>query len=607
MSFDRNTRIICTMGPAVENLDAVRALIRNGMNVARFNFSHGDHSYHGAMMERVREASRMEEIPVALLLDTKGPEIRTGLVKGDGKITLSKGASVRVVSVADAAASGGEDAAFATSDTVTVSYQGLADDVKAGAKILIADGLIALEVVSVEGRHIDCVVLDGGEIGGRKNVNVVGVKTRLPALTDQDRKDLAFGAKMGVDFIAASFVRKPSDVTTILRYLAELGSEIPVISKIEDEEGLSNVSEIIRVSAGIMVARGDLGVQIPVERVPIEQKRIIALCNAAGKPVITATQMLDSMIKNPRPTRAEAGDVANAILDGTDCVMLSGETASGSYPEEAVSMMDRIAREVEASEAYRTPIDRRGSWPSSSSQPEHTSDDGDISRVIAEAASWTADRIGAAAIVVPTMSGTTARMISRFRPRRKIIAATPDAAVRRRLLLHWGVVPILVEREQDSEAMIQGAIAATIRAGFAKSLDKVVVAAGLPLGTPLQTNSVRVHVVGRVLGRGGRGFGGRCTGRVVKARTLQDAVQTLRKGGGEILVTHTLDESFIPILRVVDGVVLEGVSEMPWEMVRAVNPALVYVSQVSRAMERFEDNLTVTLDGKEKLVYEGAF
>ncbi len=596
MPFDRNTRIICTMGPAVANLETARALIRKGMNIARFNFSHGDHEYHGAGMARVREASRLEGLPVALLLDTKGPEIRTGEVKGDGKIALGKGSGVRVMAIKDAVAERGADAAYATPALVTVSYGGLIDDLKPGARILIADGLIALEVKEISGRAAECVVLDGGEIGGRKNVNVIGVRTRLPALSDQDRNDIAFGAKMGMDFIAASFVRKASDVTTIQRFLAEVGSDIPVIAKIEDEEGLENVEEIIRVSAGIMVARGDLGVQIPVERVPMEQKRIIALCNAAGKPVITATQMLDSMIKNPRPTRAEAGDVANAILDGTDCVMLSGETASGSYPEEAVAMMDRIAQEVETSEAYALSSERR----------RIVSEDSDIARTIAEAASWTADRIGAAAIVVPTMSGNTARMVSRFRPHRRIVAATPDESVRRRLLLHWGVVPILVDREKDSEAMIQGAIAATLKAGYAKRLDKVVVAAGLPLETPLQTNSVRVHVIGNVLGRGGRGFGGRCTGRIVKARGLDEAVQTLKKTGGEILVTHTLDESFIPVLRVVDGVILEGVSEMPWEMVKATNPALAYVSQVKNAMERFEDNLTVTLDGKEKLVYEGA-
>jgi len=594
------------MGPGVESLEKVRALIRRGMNIARFNFSHGDHAYHGAGMDRVRQASRMEALPVALLLDTKGPEIRTGLVVGDGKILLQKGSSVRVRSAGDASRQEGPDAVFSTTEALCVSYEGLCEDLKTGAKVLIADGLIALEVERIEGRTAFCTVLDGGELGSRKNVNVIGVRTRLPAFSDKDADDIRFGVAKGVDFIAASFVRKAADVTSIQRFLAELGTDLPVIAKIEDEEGLDNIEEIVRVSYGVMVARGDLGVQVPVERVPLEQKRIISLCNAAGKPVITATQMLESMVKNPRPTRAEAGDVANAILDGSDCVMLSGETANGAYPEEAVAVMDRIARAVEASNEYgRISADRRRIATIGMRTEESQSEQGDIAATIAEAASWTAERIGAAAIVVPTLTGTTARSISRHRPRRRIVAATPDEAVRRRLLLHWGIVPIAVTLEGDSEAMIQGAIAATIRAGYAKSMDKLVVAAGLPLGTPLQTNSVRIHVVGNVLARGGRGFGGRCTGRIVKARDLQEAVQVLRKAGGEILLTHTLDESFIPILRVVDGVILEGVSEMPWEMVRATNPALVYVSQVPRAMASFEDNLTVTLDGKEKLIYEG--
>lgn len=601
MPFDINTKIICTMGPAVESVDAVRALIRRGMNVARFNFSHGDHVYHGAGIDRVREASRLEGVPVALMLDTKGPEIRTGPVAEDGTIRLLKGAEIEVCSQSYALRTYGPEAAFATEDRLTVSYDGLVADLVPGARILIADGLIALEVLSVSGEIATCRVLDGGDLGCKKNVNVVGVKTRLPAMTEQDVEDLRFAVDREMDFIAASFVRKASDVTCIQRYLASLGSDIPVIAKIEDEEGLENVTEIIRVSYGVMVARGDLGVQISSERVPMEQKRIIALCNAVGKPVITATQMLDSMIKNPRPTRAEAADVANAIIDGTDCLMLSGETAAGAYPEEAVAVMDRIARAVEASEVCAPGFPNR-IVVSESVMPQ----DVDTAATIAEAASWTADRIGAVAIVVPTLSGSTARLVSRFRPKRKIVAAVPSEAVGRRLLVHWGIAPILVERETDSEAMIQGAIAATIKAGFAKAPDKVVVLAGLPVGTPQQTNSVRVHVIGNVLGRGGRGFGGRCTGRIVKAQTLEDAVLTLKKGGGEILVTHTLDASFIPILRVVDGVILEGVSEMPWETVRATNPSLVYVSQVSRAMELFEDHITVTLDGMEKLIYEGA-
>jgi pyruvate kinase len=597
MPFDRYTRIICTMGPAVQEPDKVRALIRAGMNIARFNFSHGDHAYHGAGMDRVREASRLEGLPVALLLDTKGPEIRTGNVAGDGLVRLARDEAVEVIAAADAIAADAGDAGLVRPGRLTVSYAGLADDVKPGARILIADGLVALEVLAVRGRTVDCRVLDGGEFGSRKNVNVVGVKTRLPAMTEQDKADLRFGAEQRVDFIAASFIRKASDVVGMQRFLAQIGADIPIIAKIEDEEGLDNIEDILRVSAGIMVARGDLGVQVPPERVPLEQKRIIALCNAAGKPVITATQMLESMVKNPRPTRAEAGDVANAILDGSDCVMLSGETASGAYPEAAVAVMDRIARAVEASPEYAAGLEvaRRAA-----------SADPDIAQAVARAASWTADQIGAAAIVVPTLSGNTARLISRHRPRRKIIAAVVDEAVRRRLMLHWGVVPLVVPKEEDSEAMIQGAIGAALQAGYVKTLDKLVVVAGLPLSSPLMTNSIRVHVIGTVLGRGGRGFGGRCVGRTVRAHDLAEAAILLRKTGGEILVTHTLDETFIPIIRVVDGIILEGVSEMTWELVQAVNPGVVYISLVPKAMQRFESGITVTLDGAEKLIYEGA-
>ena len=597
MAFNKNTRIICTLGPAIDSVDLIRLLIRNGMNIARFNFSHGTHQEHGTRIGLVREASRLEGIPVALLLDTKGPEIRTGTVRGDGKISLVHGASVDVLAESDTTALFGGDCVYADAQRLTVSYPGLADDVRPGARILIADGLIGLDVLAVEDRIIRCRVSNGGEIGSHKNVNVIGVKTRLPALSEKDREDLLFGKEQDMDFVAASFIRKAADVTGILKYLDGIACDMPVIAKIEDEEGLGNIEEIIRVSAGIMVARGDLGVQIPVERVPLEQKRIIGLCNLAGKPVITATQMLESMIKNPRPTRAEAGDVANAILDGTDCLMLSGETAVGAHPVAAVEVMYRIARTVEASAEYAHRLDDR--------RRDLETDD-DIAHAIADAASRTADRIGAAALVVPTLTGNTARLISRHRPRRRIVAASPYEKVRRRLLLHWGVVPVSVNKEDDSEAMIQGSIAAAIREGYAQALDKVVVVAGLPVNSPLMTNSIRVHVIGNVMGRGVKGFGGRCTGRIVKARTLEAAALALRKDGGEILLTHTLDESFIPILRLVDGVILEGVSEMPWELIRMTNPRIVYVSQLEHAMEVFEENLTVTLDGNEKLVYEGS-
>ncbi|AEF83567.1 pyruvate kinase [Treponema primitia ZAS-2] len=595
MKIIRNTHIICTMGPTTESLEMVRSLIRKGMNLARFNFSHGEHGYHGAMIARVREAAAAEGVPIALILDTKGPEIRTGKIRDNGIVELVSGEKLDVIAEADATALYGEEGAFTSKGRITVSYQSLADDIRPGARILIADGIFSLDVLSLEGRVMRCRVETGGELGGRKNVNILGVHTRLPAMSEKDMDDLRFGHEQEMDYVAASFIRKASDVTAIQKYLVSIGSDMQVIAKIEDDEGLQNIEEIIRVSAGIMVARGDLGVQIPPERVPLEQKRIISLCNKEGKPVITATQMLDSMTHNSRPTRAEAGDVANAILDGTDCVMLSGETANGAWPEAAVEVMDRIALAAESSEEYRNNM-----W-----ERRRTFHEQDLGQVIAGAAVNTADAIGASCIIMPTLSGLTAQLVSKRRPQRCIVAATPSEKVRRRLLLYWGVVPVEVQREEDSEAMIQGAIGAAIKEGFAASADKVVVVAGLPVNSPITTNSIRVHVIGTVLGRGARGFGGRCTGRVIKAENLVEAARWLRSKGGEILLTHTLDESFTPIIRIVDGVILEGTSELSREHIKNINPNVVYVAQVPGAMNLFEENSTVTLDGAEKLIYEG--
>jgi pyruvate kinase len=602
MKTIRHTHIICTMGPATESMDLIRSLIRKGMNIARFNFSHGTHEGKKKQIADVRKAARAEGVPIALMLDTKGPEIRTGLVRDNQTINLVPGDMVEVIAEKDAIALYGPEGAYATPRRITVSYAELADDIRPGARILIADGLYALEALSLEGRTIHCRIDAGGTIGSRKNVNILGVHTRLPAMSEQDGEDLLFGHEQGMDYVAASFIRRASDVTAMQQYLASIGSDMPVIAKIEDDEGLSNIEEIIRVSAGIMVARGDLGVQIPPERVPMEQKRIISLCNKEGKPVITATQMLDSMIQNPRPTRAESADVANAILDGSDCVMLSGETANGAYPELAVEMMDRIARAAEESGEYLESLE------------EHRrafSNERDLGQVIAGAAVGAADSIGASCIIAPTLSGHTAQMVSKHRPRRPILAASPSETVRRRLLLYWGVHPVAVQREEDSEAMIQGVIAAAIREGFAALSDKVVVTAGLPVNSPITTNSIRVHVIGNVLGRGRRGFGGRCTGRIIKAKDLDAAVGWLRNKGpsgsttGEILLTHTLDKSFIPIIRIVDGIILEGASELSRDLLKLVNPRIVYVAHVPNAMGIFEENGAVTLDGEEKIIYEG--
>jgi pyruvate kinase len=596
----RNTHIICTMGPSVDSVDMARALIRKGMNLARFNFSHGSHEEHAGRIAMVREAASAEGVPIALILDTKGPEIRTGLVKDGGEIPLVNGEEIDVIAETDAVKLFGEDGAFSCPGRMTVSYAELVDDIKVGARILIADGIFALAVNALEGRVIKCTVEAGGDLGSRKNVNILGVHTRLPALSEKDMADILFGRQQGMDYIAASFIRKASDVTSIQKYLALIDSDMLVISKIEDDEGLSNIEDIIRVSAGVMVARGDLGVQIPPEQVPIEQKRIINLCNLEGKPVITATQMLDSMIRNPRPTRAEAGDVANAILDGADCVMLSGETANGAYPELAVEMMDRIARTAESSEAYEKTLAQR--------RRHLTKREHDLSHVIAEAATLTADNIGAACIITPTLSGHTAQLISKYRPTRPIIAASCSEKVRRRILLYWGVVPVAVQKEDDSETVIQNCITASVKEGFAQATDKVVVAAGLPLGAPLTTNSIRVHIIGAVLGRGTRGFGGRASGRIMKIADAGDAAVIFdkkEKRNGEILLTHTLDKSFIPLIALVDGIILEGSSELSRDDILAVNPNIAYVGQVPQAVQRFEDHITVTIDGAEQIIYEG--
>ncbi len=589
------------MGPTTENPAVIRALLESGMNVARFNFSHGDHEYHGRAMERVRAASRETGIPCALLLDTKGPEIRTGIVPNDGKIAVVEGDEFVFTN-------GDEPVSAATGGSpgiIPLSWKNLPAEIKPDCRILVADGLLEFLVLETDGAsRIRCRALNAGSIGSRKNVNVIGIHPDLPVIGEQDKRDIEFGISMGIDFIAASFVSSASDVVQILRFIEPLGSKVRVIAKIENEEGLDNIDEIVAVSAGVMVARGDLGVQLATERIPLAQKRIIGACNRAGKPVITATQMLDSMIANPRPTRAELTDVANAIFDGTDAVMLSGETANGSYPVETVRMMAKIARTVEASDDYRAKmrqfhrLERRR--------------DG-VANIMAHAAYQTATELEAAALVSPTLTGNTARLLSTFRPEQPIIAATPDETVLRQLLLNWGVVPLSVKLAGDSEEMTQNAIRAALDTGYLSKSDRVVMVAGVPIVSPVMVNTIRVLFMGTILARGVNSGGGRIedpascrvTGRVVRAETLDEASSVLRKKGGDILVTRNLDMSYVPILRLVDGLIIENPTELSAEVLLMINPRLIWISQVAGAMRVFEPGLTVTLDSREKLVYDG--
>lgn len=462
----KKTKIVCTLGPVSENEETLRELIKNGLNVCRLNFSHGSHEEHKGRMDLVKKLREELNMPTAILLDTKGPEIRTG--KFDAPEVLLEEGQTFTITMKDV---------MGNKEMCTVSYKGLANDVKTGDTILIDDGLVGLTVKEVNGDDIVCEVQNSGIVKNHKGVNVPGVKVNLPAITEKDRSDIEFGIEQGIDFIAASFVRKVSDVLAIREILEENNAtHIKIISKIENQEGVDNLDEIIEVSDGIMVARGDLGVEIPTEEIPVVQKLMIKKCNEAGKPVITATQMLDSMIRNPRPTRAEVTDVANAIYDGTDAIMLSGETAAGKYPVEAVKTMATIAKRAEETmRNRRTKINKSKN----------------VTDAISYATCTTAMDLDAKAILSSTASGHTARMVSKFRPDCPIIATTSDESVRRQLSLTWGVLPVMRNKSANTDQVIVNSIEAAKTAEYVNENDIVVITAG---GSET-TNLIKVETV----------------------------------------------------------------------------------------------------------------
>ncbi len=588
------------MGPATAKDEIVEQLLEAGMNVARFNFSHGNHQSHQEAMERVRRAAKKVGRPVAILLDTKGPEIRTGDTDGGGSVTIRTGDRVLVTS--DGAKT--QEAANGQPARLSVSWKELPQKASAGVRILIADGLLELEVQESDGSQVSCVARNTGSIGSKKNVNLVGLHAMLPIMSDQDKEDIAFGASQEVDFIAASFVSFASEIHEIRRYLDSLQCKAKIIAKIENEEGVANIAEIAEAADGIMIARGDLGVQLPTEQIPLVQKHIIGVCRRMGKPVITATQMLESMVVNPRPTRAELTDVANAIFDGTDAVMLSGETANGSYPVEAVQTMARIALTVEDSTEFCQKMRQADSGDSFLPT-------GNIGMIMARNAYTTARDVKARVIITPTLSGHTSRMISKFRPEQSVIAVTPNPVVARQLLLFWGVVPLHARMASDSNEMIQNAIKVALDAGIVQISDRVVLAAGTPLFSSLMLNTVRVLLVGNILARGNSGGSAsqerlKSSGHIVQAANAMEALAQLKKKrGGEILVCPTITEDYIPLLRLVDGVIAEHGSEVGDAMLALVNPNLVWLTNVANATTKLEDGLMVTIDGSQLLVYEG--
>lgn len=476
----KKTKIICTMGPNTNDRNLMLEMAKNGMDIARFNFSHGDYEEHKERLDQLKSVREELDLPIAALLDTKGPEIRTGLLKDDKKVTLTTGSTYTLTT---REIIGDETIGF-------INYSGLPADVAAGNRILIDDGLIELAVEEVKnGTDIVCKVLNGGELGTKKGVNVPNVSIKLPPLTDKDKEDILFGIEQDFDFIAASFVRNAECIRQIRAILNEKHASLSIIAKIENAEGIENIDEIIEASDGIMVARGDMGVEIPAEEVPYIQKTIINKCNEAGKPVITATQMLDSMIRNPRPTRAEVTDVANAVYDGTDAIMLSGETAMGKYPLEALKMMAQIAETAETHLKY------------DSYHKRHIEDSQkNISNIVCQSSVSTATELGAKVILAPSLSGFTTKMISKWRPSATIVGMSPSSSAVRQMQLYWGVIPLRARRAESSDELITGAVNLVKEHGLVECGDIAVVTAGVfhkstrntPKGV---TNMMRVVVV----------------------------------------------------------------------------------------------------------------
>ncbi len=578
----RKTKIVCTIGPVSESKEMLKQLMQAGMNVARLNFSHGDFEEHGNRIKNIREACKELNRTCAILLDTKGPEIRTGVLKEE-PIELVQDETIILTT---------EDI-LGDKHRISVTYEGLPNDVQPGSTILIDDGLIGLKVLSVNGTEIECTIVNGGTIKSKKGVNVPGVKISLPGITEKDANDIKFGIEMGVDFIAASFVRKASDVLEIRDLLDQHeASHIQIISKIENQEGVDNLDEILKASDGLMVARGDLGVEIPAEEVPLVQKRMIQKCNLAGKPVITATQMLDSMQRNPRPTRAEASDVANAIFDGTDAIMLSGETAAGKYPREAVETMSRIAEKAESALPYREIFLKQSNLQQTT-----------VTEAISQAVANSALDLNAKAIVTSTESGYTSRMVSKYRPKAPIIAVTPKESVMRRLSLTWGVIPVKGEDATNTDELFRYAIDSAMKTNFIQSGDLIVITAGVPVGRSGTTNLIRIHHVGEMIAKG-QGIGTQnANGQVVVATSAEEAVE--RAVEGCILVTKSTDKDYMPAIEKAAALITETGGITSHAAVVGLSLGIPVIVGVENAVEVLRSQSEISVYPEVGVIYSG--
>ncbi|MEG0962743.1 MAG: pyruvate kinase [Lachnospiraceae bacterium] len=579
MKNRRKTKIVCTLGPATDKGDILRSLMVEGMNVARFNFSHGSHEEQGGRLEKVKQLRKELNLPIATLLDTKGPEIRLGDIK-DGKAELKAGQTFTLTI----------QEILGDNKKVSITYQNLIHDIEPGATILIDDGLIELKVQSMSDTDIVCQVINGGMISNKKGVNVPNVELSMPYISEKDYEDIVFGIEKDFDFVAASFARTAGDILQIRKIFEEKDCHnINIIAKIENMQGVENIDEIIRVSDGIMVARGDMGVEIPLEDVPVIQKMIIKKVIDAGKQVITATQMLDSMMKNPRPTRAEATDVANAIYDGTSAIMLSGETAAGLYPVEAVKTMVRIAVRTEQDINYLARFKQR-----------ETMSNPDITNAISHATCMTASDLNAAVIITVTQSGRTARMISKYRPNCRIIGGSMSKKVCRQLNLSWGVTPLELERKEDANELFEHAVDVAEKAGLVSMGDITVITAGVPLGVSGTTNILKVHVAGHILITG-KGLGEKnVSANLCVCQNIEELQKNFKTG--DIIVAKETNNDMMEQIRHASGLIVESGGMNSHAAIVGLSLDMPVILQAVNATSILKSGAYVNLDGRRGVV-----
>jgi pyruvate kinase len=579
----KKVKIVCTLGPACRSRETLSEMVKAGMNVARLNFSHGSYESHGENLENIRFVEQQARVPIATILDTKGPEIRTGKLFNGLPVTLVPGQVFRFVA---------RDG-MGTENQVSISHPQVCRELNRGQDVFIDDGSLHLKVLETGETELLMEVLVGGELGEQKGVSFPGAKLKIPTLTEKDREDIRWGLDHGLDYIAVSFVRCRDDIMEVRRVMEEMGGSMKIIAKIETSEAVASLEEIVEVVDGLMVARGDLGVELPAEEVPLIQKRMIDLGRSQGKPVIVATQMLDSMIRNPRPTRAEVNDVANAVLDGADAVMLSGETAKGAYPVQAVETMARIIARTE--KEIRV-------WQRPSSLPPVASQT--VPDAVSHAAVTIAEQMQAKVILSLTQSGSTARMVSKYRPGCPISGVTAERRTWRELALVWGVVPILTGKTHAEEReMVESGLLATLAEGMASEGDIVVVTSGMPTGIAGTTDMVRVHTVGRIVVKGISLVRKEAYGPVVKALTAAEAKSKMCPKA--VLVARQTDRDFVDVIRKASAIICEEGGLTSHAAILALEMGIPCVVSATGALDLLEDGMFVTVDGSRGLVYHG--